>query len=760
MKVLKTLISRSNESTPERYEFGPFQLDCQTRELWRGDEVVALTPKAFDLLQVLVTSRDQVVEKNELMQRVWPDSFVSEDSLTQNIATLRRALGDSSDRPQYIVTVPRHGYRFVASVKAVSDPTRNSSVSQEPDAAQPAPSQGATREATDESNSVRSEADHTSQFPWVRRGLIISTTVLVVATGLAIASFRRAPASPQAVMRFVVTAPDGTTFSPSASFLTVSPNGRLLAFLAHRPGAETRIWVRSLDSLVARELAGTDGALDPFWAADSHHLGFFAHDQLKTVSLFGEPPKTLCDLLPGHTHLGASWSSDDLILFSNANAIWRISSTGGVPTPVTVVDSRRGETAHLLPEFLPDGRHFTYLARGATRGPIDSWIVVGSLDGSQPRRLIHASSQALYADPGYLLFLDNGALFAQPFDFTRFQLTGAPLQVSDADEIGFNPATPRGMFAVSQTGLLAYRTSTVRELGWFDRSGRLLGRIGAAGRDSNPAISPDGRRVAVSRYDRSTSTRNLWIIDLEHTGMASQFTSHQSWATCPLWSPDGTRIVFASGATSGAGQLYEKILTGTADERALVQLTYGCPLDWSRDGQSLLYGISGDSGSSGSGLWILPLVGKAAPKSLAGPWPRVVWAHISPNGRWMAYVSDTSGRNEVYVRSFPAGDVGPWRVSSHGGIDPRWRGDGRELFFIGADQELMAVPVVTEGDFRASTPTALFLTGLDPAGLGISGHNQYIAAADGTRFLLNQPRLDASPPPVTVVLNWPAGLKK
>ena len=217
MKVLKTLISRSNESTPERYEFGPFQLDCQTRELWRGDEVVALTPKAFDLLQVLVTSGDRVVEKNELMHRVWPDSFVSEDSLTQNIATLRRALGDSSDRPQYIVTVPRHGYRFVASVKAVSDPTRNSSVSQEPDEGQPAPSQGATREATDESNSVRSEADHTSQFPWVRRGLIISTTVLVVATGLAIASFRRAPASPQAVMRFVVTAPDGTTFSPSAS---------------------------------------------------------------------------------------------------------------------------------------------------------------------------------------------------------------------------------------------------------------------------------------------------------------------------------------------------------------------------------------------------------------------------------------------------------------------------------------------------------------------------------------------------------------
>jgi Tol biopolymer transport system component len=517
--------------------------------------------------------------------------------------------------------------------------------------------------------------------------------------------------------------------------------------------------VRALDSLIARELPGTDGALAPFWAPDSHYLGFFAHEQLKTVSLVGEPPRTLCDLQPGNTN-SATWSPDGVILFANRDAIWRISSTGGTPTPVTIVDSRRGETAHLLPQFFPDGRHFSYLARGAAGGSTNSWIVLGSLDESDHRPLIRASSQALYADPGYMLSLDNGALFAQPFDITRYQYTGAPLPVTEADQIGFNPATPRGMFAVSQTGLLAYRMSTVRELGWFDRSGKPLGWIGAAGRDSNPALSRDGRLVAVSRYDRTTSTRNLWIVDLEHSGIASPFTSHHLWANCPLWSPDGTRIVFGSRGAEGASHLYEKGLLGTADERALMQQTNGCPLDWSRDGQYLLYGTNAEFGSPESGLWVLPLAGKAVPWPLAGPWPRRVSAHISPNGRWIAYVSDSSGRNEIYVRSFAPGDVPLWRVSSRGGIDPQWRGDGRELFFIGADQQLMAVPVWTDGVFHADTPTSLFLTGLDPSGLGISGRNQYVVAADGTRFLLNQPRPDISPTPVTVVLNWPSALKR
>ena len=310
------------------------------------------------------------------------------------------------------------------------------------------------------------------------------------------------------------------------------------------------------------------------------------------------------------------------------------------------------------------------------------------------------------------------------------------------------------MFAVSQTGLLAYRISPAHELGWFDRSGKPLGWIGAAGRDSNPALSPDGHRVAVSRYDPTTSTRSVWILDLEHSGLASPVTANLAWANCPLWSPDGARIVFTSGKTAGGSQLYEKSLIGTTDARTLAQHTNACPLDWSPDAQFLLYGTSRDAGLSESGLWLLRLIGQDAPKPVPGPWPRRVWAHISPNGRWIAYVSDISGRYEIYVRSFPPVDDRPRWISSGGGIDPQWRADGRELFFIGGDRQLMTVPVTTNGSFSAGTPTALFATGLDPTGLGISGRNQYVVAGDGMRFLLNQPRPNTPPPPIVVVLNW------
>ena len=585
---------------------------------------------------------------------------------------------------------------------------------------------------------------------------LIVTIPLAIALGGWMFSSPGASTTPE-ILRFTISPPEGTIFSPSASSVAVSPNGRFLAFLAYRPSEETRIWVRSLDSLRARELMGTDGALGPFWSPDSRYLGFIAHDQLKTVSLIGEPPKTLNNLQPGNTPSG-TWNREGVILFSNGNAISRVPATGGTPTSVTAVDEQRGERAHLLPHFLPDGRHFLYVARGAVGGSTNSWIVLASLDGSERRPLIRAPSQALYADAGYLLFLENGALLAQPFDVARLRLTGAPLRVSDADQVGFNPSTPRGMFTISDNGLLAYRLAAERELGWFDREGRPLGSVGAAGRDSNPALSPDGRHLAVNRYDPATSTRGIWVLDLEHSGVATQVTTRRGWANCPVWSPDSTRLVFASGQTASASQLYEKSLTESTEARALAQQTDACPLEWSRDGQLVLSGTSRDTGVSERGLWLVPLHGQSVPKSLPGPWPRRVWAHVSPDGRWMAYVSDSSGRYEVFVRAFPLGNDRPWRISSSGGIEPQWRADGRELFYISANQQLMAVAVTTQGRFEAGTPKALFATGLDPIGIPISGRNQYVVGADGTRFLLNQPRPDAPPAAIVIVRNWQSAL--
>jgi Tol biopolymer transport system component len=316
------------------------------------------------------------------------------------------------------------------------------------------------------------------------------------------------------------------------------------------------------------------------------------------------------------------------------------------------------------------------------------------------------------------------------------------------------------MFSVSQT-VLAYRTSPIAELGWFDRSGSPAGWIGAAGFDRGPALSHDGRRLTVSRYDPPTATRNLWILEVGRGGVASRVTSGTAWETCPVWSPDDTSIIFARGAPHD-GELYEKNFNRATEERALPQHLRGCPLDWSRDGRYLLYRASGGLGSLGSGLWLVPVASGGEPKALDGTWSsgsRTSEARISPDGRWLTYVADTTGRPEIYVRSVPNGADGTWQVSAQGGIEPQWRGDGRELFFLGANQKLMAVPVMIDGAFRSGTPVALFSTDLDPNGLPITGRNQYLATADGQRFLINQPRRDAGPTPVTVLINWRATLK-
>ena len=731
------------------YEFGPFRLDSSTRELWRGEEEIALTPKAFELLRVLVTSGGGAIEKQQLLTLVWRDSFVSEDSLTQNIATLRKALGDSADRPQFIVTVPRHGYRFAVPVRILSSAVRVDD-----------------RDARDDSEPIDRVEESVQRDPIAPAGsgrrrawAAVAMAILIVAAALmARVHFRNAATTPD-VVRFVVTPPQGTSFSASASLLAVSPNGRLLAFLASRPGEPRRIWIRALDSLTARELPGTDGAVSPFWSPDSHFVAFFADDQLKKIGLVGEPPEVLCRARAGGVPSGA-WHANGVILFFRADGIYKTSANGESATQVTSVDRQRGESAHILPGFLPDGRHFVYTARVGVEGATESWIMLRSLDRPDDRRIAASRSQAFYAN-GQLLFLRDGALVAQRFDADRLQLVGEPAAIPDVERVGFNPAGPRAMFSVSENGVLTYRTSPALELGWFDRAGASLGSIGVADLDRGPALSHDGQRVAVTRYDPATNTRSLWILDAGRGGVSSPLTSRNSWDTCPVWSPDDTRIIFARRTPNGSA-LYEKDANRGIDERLVAERVIGCPIDWSADGRYLLYGTGASFGSAERRLWLVSPDG-GAPQPLEGNWPggaRTPQGRISPNGRWLAYESETAGRTEIFVRSFPDGAAGTWQISSHGGIEPQWRRDGRELFFLGADQRLMAVPVETAREFRAERPMALFKTALDPAGLPIVGRNQYLPAPDGQRFLINQPPSDAGPSPVTVVVNWPAALMR
>ena len=386
--------------------------------------------------------------------------------------------------------------------------------------------------------------------------------------------------------------------------------------------------------------------------------------------------------------------------------------------------------------------------------------MLASIDGPERRRLLRAASQVLYADPGNLVFVREGALVAQPFDAIRLELRGEPVPIAEAQHVGINPGTPRGMFAISQTGIVAFRTATTAALGWFDRTGNPLGWVSGVDGNVSPALSRDGQHLAVSQFDPVTTTRSIWIYDLRYGGVGSRLSNADaSWETCPVWSPDGSKVIFAAGSLDDPA-FYEKELGRTSEERVLPHSPSGCPLDWSPDGQSLVYATQ--QRSRDRGLYRLPLAKDGAPSLLAGPWPppqERTAARISPDGRWLAYASSTSGRNEIYIRPFPSGP-GMWQVSSHGGMEPQWRGDGHELFFLGADKRLMAVPLRTEGGIQLETPTALFRTNLDSDVVPIVGRNQYVASADGQRFLLNQPQPDRTAGDIVVLANWVAALKK
>jgi len=712
----------------DRYAFGEFVMDTGTRELRRGDQVIPLTPKAFDLLRVLVASGGGVLEKQTLMQSVWTDSHVGEENLTQNIATLRRALGDVAERPQYIVTVPRHGYRFATAVQGVA--------TGHPPAIAPTP---VARQ---------------------RRSALLAFAIATLLIGAALISLiRPRPAQPalDAVL-FEIAAPQGTAFNPSASHPAVSPDGRTIAFLAGRPGEDAYVWLRSLDSLTARELPGTAGALAPFWSPDSRVLAFFAKDSLKTIAVSGGAPQVLCEASATGIRSG-SWHQNGVILFSKPDGIYRTTANGGGARRVTTLNS--AEAAHVLPQLLPDGRHFVYTSRLGAGESYESWIVLRSLDAADDRRLFSAASQALYAGGDELLFVRSGALHVQRLDFERLSVKGDPIIVDGLDPIGVNPASPRGMFGVShdaRNAVLAYRAAPAAELTWVDRHGTPLGRVGETG-DRTPAISHDGTRVAVIRADRARDTRAIWILDVDHAGVASK-AAEGRWVDCPAWSPNDSTIVFARGLPNHS-EIFQKSLAEGTEAPASPQQASGCPMEWSSDGRYLLYASDANAKSTASRLWLLPMGGTHAPRPLDGTapaGPRGAQGRLSRNGRWLAYETDGSGKREILVRPFPDG-TRTWQVSTNGGIEPEWSADGSELFYLSFDRKLMSVPVTTEGDFRSGVPVALFQTALDAYGIPITGHNQYAASSDGQRFLLRQARTDASPPAITVVMNWRARVK-
>ncbi len=576
---------------------------------------------------------------------------------------------------------------------------------------------------------------------------ITGTAVLALAlAGVSLLHFRETT-PPILTTRFQVLPPDKAT---SVEFPTISPDGRRLAFVT-TVGGQPLLHVRPLDSLAAQALPGTDQAMFPFWSPDSRFLAFFSQGKLKKVDVSGGPPQTLCDAAaPGR---GGSWNREGNIIFTGGSAdpLRRVPASGGVPTALTTLDPA-AERSHRWPHFLSDGRRFLYWVQGTDLEK--SGIFLGSLedkpDSKERRRILTGASMGVHS-AGHLLFAREGILMAQPFDAEKAQLSGEPFPV--AQQVGQMGGHP-GWFAFSASpgGTLAYRTGggVKTQLAWFDRAGKQLSTVGAPEDQLALDLSPDHKRVAVSRRDAQGQS-DLALLDLTRDTSA-RFTFDPGNDNTPVWSPDGSRIVFSS-SRQGGFHLYQKASSGAAGEELLLKSgPFTIPTDWSSDGRFILYLIQG--GKTGYDLWVLPLEGDRKPFPYLQTEFNEYLGQFSPDGHWVAYSSTESTTPQIYVQGFPKSGA-KFMVSINGGQRPRWRRDGKELFYLTLDRKMMAVEIKTTAtNVEAGKPRELFQTRAVSA---FPGFHVYDVTADGQRFFINTDLEAEGPPPMTVVMNWARG---
>jgi serine/threonine protein kinase/Tol biopolymer transport system component len=597
-----------------------------------------------------------------------------------------------------------------------------------------------------------------SQSLWRRAALFATVAVVAGAIGSAVAWRVRASRPPDATnahaARFVVTAPRGTSFGTrdEITWPTISPDGTWLVFRVMRQG-EAVLAMRAIDALDAHVLAGTEDAHFPFWSPDSRVVAFFAGGKLKTIGVAGGPVRTICDAAPG---FGGTWNRQGLIVFapSNNQGLFKIQETGGQPSPLTAL--QKNEASHWVPQFLPDGRRFLYFA--APTG----WYL-GSIDGGAPVPILANAdvfAAVRYAPPGYLLFWQDGALVAQRFDADRARLIGDPMQIGESRGL----ETP----SISDNGTLAYVMDppvNVR-LAWVDRAGRSVRSVGPFpfGRYADPELSPEGNQLALESIPAPRTqaapflNQEVWVFDLEH-GRSTQLTFDPATDEHPIWSPDASRIVFFS-ARQGAEGFYEKMVSGEQPEALLMRAeeptggrrVWPWPSDWSSQG--ILYDKS--DGAGNADIWLLPLTGNRKSYALVHEPSAQIEARFSHDGRWFAYQSNELGRPEVFVKSFPPSDA-KWRISTDGGLQPRWRRDGKELFYLAADGRMMAVSVASTGiTVRADVPQPLFQTGM----MGLYPRlRSYGVSSDGQRFLITVSDDPGATASLVVVSNWLAAVK-
>lgn len=555
------------------------------------------------------------------------------------------------------------------------------------------------------------------------------------------------PALRPNVIRFPLSPPEGAEFIDGGE-LSISPDGRMLAFIAQSGGPDKPpvLWLRPLDSMAAQAIPGTEGAQAPFWSPDSQQIGFQAGGKLVKIAATGGGPQTLCDA----DFPGGSWNKDGAILFNNHNNIYSVPDTGGEPTLVATPDAAHGEFFQ-LPQFLPDGRHFIVQVR--TGSPVGGYIAAGSLDSKTVERLTPSSTDALYA-LGYLFYMDQSTLMARRFNAKALRFTGGAVPV--AQNVGRFENADYGFFVVSPTGMLAYETVpavSTNQMTWFSRAGQKLGVVGQPDVYSTPVLSPDGSKLAVAVGP--LGKHNIWVYDLKR-GTGSRLTISSADDLNPVWSADGKQILFSSNR-AGLYDIYQQAADGLGSTEPVFQSKDQIKYlnDLTTDGRYLLYDTGGDE--NGAQLWGVPLFGDRKPSAFIEGEFRAISAQFSPNGHFVTYASNETGRNEIYVQTFPQ-QTGKWQISASGGTDPVWRRDGKELFFLSPDGKLMAVDANTNaGTFQAGIPKELFQAQVIPPWYW---RNIYAPSADGQRFLMITPASEAKAAPITVVVNWAATMKK
>jgi len=589
------------------------------------------------------------------------------------------------------------------------------------------------------------------QLPWA-----VAVAAVVLAVLFATKYFTRSAEPLPAIVSQIVPPPNTrfvfTGINPGPPIL--SPDGKWLVFSAVTSDGRQLLWVRPLNSAAAKPLDGTDGATFPFWSADSRSLGFFANGKLNRLDVSGGPPLALCDVAIGR---GGTWGADGTILFTPnvSSPVFRIAASGGAPQQVTTLNGSLNERSHRWAQWLPDNKHFLFFAQRAVVGT--GGVYVGSLDGGSPKPIMQNESNAAYSLSGDLLFVRQGILMAQRFDAAQLRLDGDAVPL--VEHVGVNAVTSRAIFAVSETGIMVYEagdpTGDTDQLIWYDRTGKQIEATGTPGLYLEPSVSADSNKLAISSLAGGTGNLNIWVFDLARA-TKTRLTFPPSSDRQPTWAPDGKAVAFVSNR-DGPPHLYLNASDGTGTPMALtIDAASDFAPRFSPDGRYLLFERMAEQPNSRREIWGVLLSGDRKAFPVIQSQFDVYAPALSPDGKWLAYESRESGRPEVCVIPF-LHSSGKWEVSTGGGVLPRWRRDGRELFYISTDNKIMSAEI-TEQESSLLIGKVRSLFQINP--VPFAGGSNYDVTSDGNKFVVASLAPSQVSEPLTVVINWTALLKQ